>query len=390
MAPDPIPAPRARRRPAIAALTALMLAAVTATAAADMHPEPAPEPPAAPPVPVPEPESEQPSGSGPDPEPAAAPAPAPAPVPAAPAPAPAPAPPPPPVEVPGEGGAEVPAADLKIGIVAPRRAVAGSEQTYTIVVINRGAGAAENVTVSQRVVAQLGIVDPAVAALRLDPRTLAWAIGPLAPGERWRVSYRVTMPVDPGIIAGTRAEVSWDGGTNSTQPVRTTLRERGSAAVAPPPPEPPPAPPDEPAPATPPAAPAAPPSPPAAAAPPEEAEAPTPTLKIGVVAPRRAPAGSRQTYTVVVLNRGAAAAESVRVEQRVIAQLGIPDAAVGIQRVDPRTMVWELGTVPAGGRWKVQYAVTMPSDPRIVPGTRATVTWTGGAASTAAVRTILA
>lgn len=115
--------------------------------------------------------------------------------------------------------------------MSPVRAVAGSEQTYTIVVINRGEAPAENVTVSQRLVAQLGIVDPAVAALRIGDRDIAWVIGTIAPGERWRVRYRVTMPTDPAIVAGTKANVSWDGGTSATRAVRTILSAPGSAVA---------------------------------------------------------------------------------------------------------------------------------------------------------------
>jgi uncharacterized repeat protein (TIGR01451 family) len=298
--------------------------------------------------------------------------------------------------LPGGGGPEAPVAQLKIGIVSPERAVAGSEQTYTIVVVNRGDALAENVTVEQRIVAQLGIVDPAVAALRVDNRTIAWEVGTLAPGERWTIAYTVTMPTDAKVVAGTRASVAWDGGTSATKPVRTILTARGGETpAAPAAPEPAPGPSPEPAPTAPPAVPDAPPVPPPAAPPPPapgnggEAEAPKAELKIGIIAPRQARAGSRQTYVVVVLNRSGSAAENVRVEQRIIAQLGIPDAAVAIQRVDDRTMAWGLGTIPAGGRWKVEYTVTMPADSRIVPGTKATVTWTGGSASAAPVRTIL-
>lgn len=428
-----------RRRIALGtALATLALAAGSTTALADGHlgeEEPAAPAPAAPaPVPAPAP-----SGSGPDPEPASpatpAPstpaAPAPAPAPSAPAPAPAPGTPAtPPVELPGEGtAAEAPAPDLKIGIVSPTRARAGSEQTYTVVVINRGDAPAENVTVEQRIIAQLKIIDPLIAAQRVDDRTMAWEIGTMAPGDRWTTSYTVEMPSDPKIIAGTKATVKWDGGTGATKPVRTILSpgapgEGAPAAPATPPapapapeadppadaapPAPDPAPPADPAPAdpAPPAAPAEtpPPAPDPAPAPAPAPAAPAPApapeggaaaeaaqadLKIGIISPKQARAGSTQTYIVVVLNRGAAAAENVRVEQRIIAKLGIPDAAVAVQRVDDRTMAWDLGTLAAGGRWKVEYKVTMPADKAIVPGTKATVTWTGGSSSAAPVRTIL-
>lgn len=334
----------------------------------------------------------QPSGSGPDPEPplpapgpeppAPGPGPEPpAPGPAPPAPGPAPPVPVPPIELPTMPAP--PVARVAIGIVSPTRAAADSVQTYTVVVINRGVAPAENVTVVQDIVAQLGIVDPDVAALRVGEDAIAWGVGTLAAGERWRVSYRVRMPADPAVVVGTRARVTWDGGASATDPVRTILGPAVGPAPAPsvaPQPAPPVVVPAPREPTAPPAAPA----PVGAVA----GDGPRATVRIGIVAPRRARPGSRQVYTIVMVNPGAADAEDVRVEQAISAGITIPDAAAALRRLEPRRMVWSLGTIPAGGRWRVEYPVIMPRD-IAVAGTRATVIWDGGSASTAAVRTLL-
>lgn len=99
--------------------------------------------------------------------------------------------------------------NLAISKEGPAQVIVGGELTYTLRITNTG-GFANNVTVSDTVSADHGVVQAVPAPSGRSGQTTLWSLGSLAPGETRTISYTVllTDALQVGGLVSNRAEVA--------------------------------------------------------------------------------------------------------------------------------------------------------------------------------------
>ncbi|MDP2937426.1 MAG: hypothetical protein Q8O86_13155 [Dehalococcoidia bacterium] len=125
--------------------------------------------------------------------------------------------------------------NLAINKEGPAQVIVGGEVTYTLRITNTG-GLANNVTVSDTVSADHGVVQALPAPSGRSGQTTLWSLGSLAPGETRTISYTVLLTDDlqVGGLVINRAEVAASADSNAadnTAVVTATVQGGGGGGA---------------------------------------------------------------------------------------------------------------------------------------------------------------
>jgi uncharacterized repeat protein (TIGR01451 family) len=194
-------------------------------------------------------------------------------------------------------------AQLRLRKLGPKQAVIFLSQTFELEVTNTGSATAANVVLKDTLPQGMVFLNskPAIPG---DTPVLTWNLGNLAPGQTRKVEYQVS-PQKLGTLTN-RAVVEAGGG----------LREEAVTQIV------------------------------------------VGDVKLGIVktGPQRRLINRPATYQITVTNSGTMAATGVRISDELPPDIKLVRAGAPGQVVGER-VVWDLGTLPAGGRRTAQLVV---------------------------------
>lgn len=192
-------------------------------------------------------------------------------------------------------------ADIQITKTGPATAALGSSFSFTLTWRNNGPGSAQNVSVSDTIPAGLTYVSASPAPSSVSGSTLAWNYGTQANGASGTITVNVTASGTTSVqnCATVSTTSALDSAGNNTSCSTPTIQ--------------------------------------------------TPNVTIAKTAPGTATVGGSLSYGLTVQNTGTASADSVSVSDTLPAGLTYVSAVPAPTGVSGNTLIWNLGTIAAGG-----------------------------------------